>query len=94
MVERGHRGTYVPKPLLLWRRHEGGSKNPASRGEETTETVRIRARHTPLLARAYGLPYAVDRAVGLADRLFGISRSQRLLAACERASWRRFLATE
>jgi glycosyltransferase involved in cell wall biosynthesis len=94
MVERGHRGTYVPKPLLLWRRHERGSKNPASRGTEATETVRVRSRHASLLARAYGFPYAIDRAVGLADRLFGISRSQRLLAACERASWRRFLATE
>ena len=94
MVERGYRGTYVPKPLLLWRRHEGGSKNPASRGETATETVRIRARHASLLARAHGVPYLIDRAVGLADRLFGISRSARLLAACERASWRRFLATQ
>jgi glycosyltransferase involved in cell wall biosynthesis len=94
MVERGYRGTYVPKPLLFWRRHEGGSKNPASRGETATETARVRARHAELLRRAHGFPYAVDRAVGLADRLFGISRSQRLLAACERASWRCFLATE
>jgi hypothetical protein len=38
--------------------------------------------------------YAIDRGVGLADRLLGISRNERLLAACERASWRRFLATE
>jgi glycosyltransferase involved in cell wall biosynthesis len=92
MVERGHRGTYVPKPLLLWRRHEGGSKNPASRGTAATETARIRARHASL--RAPRFLYWLDRGVGLADRLFRISRSQRLLAACERSSWRRFLAAQ
>jgi glycosyltransferase involved in cell wall biosynthesis len=90
MVERGHRGTYVPKPLLLWRRHEGGSKNPASRGATEVETERVRERHTALLARAHRLPYAFDRGVGLADRIFRISRITPVLAACERLSWRWF----
>jgi glycosyltransferase involved in cell wall biosynthesis len=94
MVGRGHRGTYVPKPLLHWRRHEGGSKNPASRGTTEEETARIRARHADLLERASGLrgqaAYAFDRVVGLADRLFRISRSPPLLRAVEDASWRRF----
>jgi glycosyltransferase involved in cell wall biosynthesis len=90
MVERGHRGTYVSKPLLRWRRHERGSKNPASRGTAEGETARVRARHAALLQGASTAPYALDRAVGLADRLFRISRSRRLLAACEGLSWRLF----
>jgi glycosyltransferase involved in cell wall biosynthesis len=95
MLDRGHRGTYVPKPLLHWRRHAGGSKDPASRGRTKVETARVRARHPGLQRRTAGLAgYALDRAVGAADRLLRISRSQRLLRACERSSWRRFLATE
>jgi glycosyltransferase involved in cell wall biosynthesis len=94
MVERGHRGTYVPKPLLRWRRHEGGSKNPASRGASDIETARVRDRHVQLQRQAAGLhglaAYAFDRLVGLADRLVQVSRFSRLLAALERASWRRF----
>jgi glycosyltransferase involved in cell wall biosynthesis len=95
MLELGHRGTYVPKPLLHWRRHPGGSKDPASRGTAEAESARVRARHPELQRRASGLAgYAFDRAVGAADRLLRVSRSPQLLAACERASWRRFLATE
>jgi glycosyltransferase involved in cell wall biosynthesis len=94
MVEHGHRGTYVPKPLLRWRRHEQGSKNPPSRGTTDAETARVRARHADLLTRASGPPYAFDRLVGLADRLFRISRSRRLLAACEGTSWRWWSAAE
>lgn len=96
MVEHGHRGTYVPKPLLHWRRHSTGSKDPASRGRAEVETRRIRERHAALRKRASGLralgAYAFDRGVGLADRLVGISSSKRLLAACERGSWRLFSA--
>jgi glycosyltransferase involved in cell wall biosynthesis len=98
MLEHGHRGTYVPKPLLHWRRHQGGSKNPASRGPTEVETARVRARHAELQRRASGprglAAYAFDRAVGLTDRALRLSKSPRLLAACERASWRRFLAAE
>jgi glycosyltransferase involved in cell wall biosynthesis len=94
MVEHGYRGTYVPKPLLRWRRHEGGSKNPASRGTTAVETERVRERHPALQQRAASAFYVFDRAVGLADRVFRISRVRPLLAACERLSWRRFSATE
>jgi glycosyltransferase involved in cell wall biosynthesis len=94
MVERGYRGTYVPKPLLHWRRHEGGSKNPASRGTTAVETERVRQRHPTLQRAASGRFYAFDRAVGLADRVLRISRVTPLLAACERLSWRRFLASQ
>ena len=95
MLDRGHRGTYVPKPLLHWRRHAGGSKDPTSRGTTEVETARVRSRHPELQRRASGfVGYALDRAVGAADRLFRLSNSQRLLAACERSSWRRFLAAE
>ncbi|HET9324337.1 MAG TPA: glycosyltransferase, partial [Gaiellaceae bacterium] len=96
MLDHGHRGTYVPEPLLHWRRHEGGSRDPASRGKAEAETARIRCRHLELQRGASGLgglaAYALDRAVGLADRLIGISRRPRMLSACERASWRRFSA--
>jgi glycosyltransferase involved in cell wall biosynthesis len=94
MVEHDHRGTYVPNPLLHWRRHSSGSKDPTSHGRAEIETRRIRERHAALAQRASGLPglgaYVFDRGVGLADRLLGISRSRRVLAACERASWRLF----
>jgi glycosyltransferase involved in cell wall biosynthesis len=94
MLSRGKRGTYLSKPLLLWRRHAVGSKNPASRGTAEVEAERIRERHAELRRRARGfraqLAYAFDRAVGLADRVFRISRSAALLAAVERTSWRRF----
>ena len=94
MLERGHRGTYLPKPLLHWRRHAQGSKNPASRGASETEAARVRGRHADLHRRISGTrgqaAYAVDRAVGLGDRLLRISRSPRLLRYVERSSWRRF----
>jgi glycosyltransferase involved in cell wall biosynthesis len=94
MLDLGRRGTYVPKPLLEWRRHETGSKDPSSRGAADAETERIRERHSELRRRTSGaratLAYAFDRGVGLADRLLSISRSKRLLGACERASWRHF----
>jgi glycosyltransferase involved in cell wall biosynthesis len=90
MVEHGHRGTYVPKPLLHWRRHEQGSKNPASRGTTEVETERVKQRHPALQQAAAGSFYAFDRGVGLADRVLRISRIKPLLAACERLSWRRF----
>lgn len=94
MLDRGHRGTYVPAPLLHWRRHEGGSKDPASRGVAKAETERIRNRHPELRRRAGGilglLAYGFDRGIGLADRVAGLSRSRPALAFCERLSWRWF----
>ena len=94
MVERGYRGTYVPKPLLHWRRHSTGSKDPTSRGRAEVEAARIRERHAELYRDVSGVRglygYAFDRGVGLADRLAGVSRRPRLLAALERASWVRF----
>jgi glycosyltransferase involved in cell wall biosynthesis len=94
MLDRGKRGTYVPKPLLHWRRHEAGSKDPTSRGQAEVERNRIRERHRELYERASGLgatlAYGFDRGVGLADRLFGLSRSRRLLDWAERASWNAF----
>jgi glycosyltransferase involved in cell wall biosynthesis len=94
MLDRGKRGTYVAKPLLEWRRHDTGSKDPTSRGVAQAETARIRERHSELRRRVSGpratLAYAFDRGVGVADRVFGIARNERLLRACERSSWRRF----
>jgi glycosyltransferase involved in cell wall biosynthesis len=94
MLEKEKRGTYVGKPLLHWRRHQGGSKNPASRGMSDAEAARVRDRHAELREHVFGLrgwlAYAIDRGVGLADRLFRISRSETFLCAVERSSWRRF----
>jgi glycosyltransferase involved in cell wall biosynthesis len=94
MVERGHRGTYRPLPLLEWRRHAEGSKDPTTRGTMEAETRRIRDRHFALYRRVSSLrgriAYAIDRGVGLADRVGRISSRPRLLRAAERSSWRRF----
>lgn len=94
MLERGHRGTYFSEPLLHWRRHARGSRNPVSRGVAETEAARVRRRHADLHRRISGprgqAAYASDRAVGLCDRLVRISRSPRLLRAVERRSWRQF----
>jgi glycosyltransferase involved in cell wall biosynthesis len=95
MVERGKRGTYVPRPLLHWRRHVEGSRNP--RSPEAIERARSQVRdlHVELfrdIERAGTLSYLViDRGFGAADRLLGISRRQRILRAVEDNAWRRFL---
>jgi glycosyltransferase involved in cell wall biosynthesis len=94
LVGRGKRGTYVRAPLLNWRRHPGGSRNPEA-GEPLAASVReIRARHRDLVATVYGpggrVGYAFDFAVAAADVLLGLSRFPRLARALERRSWSRF----
>jgi glycosyltransferase involved in cell wall biosynthesis len=95
MVEHGKRGTYVPRPLLHWRRHAEGSRNPRSADEIERARSQVRDLHGELF-RAVGeggtLSYlTIDRGVGAADRLLGISRRQRILRTVEDNAWRRFL---
>ena len=94
MLEHGKRGTYVPKPLLHWRRHHAGSRNPRSPREIAQARQQVADLH-PQLFEAVGqsgtLSYILlDRGVGLVDRVFKISRSDRLLRAAEENAWRRY----
>jgi glycosyltransferase involved in cell wall biosynthesis len=84
MVESGRRGRYVPRPLLLWRRHEAGSRNPTRGPEVDRAREVIRSRHAALFAR-----YADSREPAVVTRLAGV-RSRILRRAVEDASWRRF----
>ncbi len=95
LLERGWRGTYVRKPLLRWRRHEGGSRNP-EKGDARLEAsvAYMRGRHASLYTALSGprgrLAYAVDLVVAVADLALGLSRSEWLLHKLERRSWRQF----
>ena len=92
MIERGERGTYVPEPLLLWRRHEGNSRNPSLDGSASEAAAVIRARHPELVARADAAPrlgILPSRAVVAAPPLAKPRPLRRLL---ERLSWRQFSA--
>ena len=44
MLEAGKRGTYVREPLLRWRRHESGSRNPEEGDRERQALAAVRAR--------------------------------------------------
>jgi glycosyltransferase involved in cell wall biosynthesis len=94
MVEHGKRGTYVGEPLLRWRRHDAGSRNPEAEERRDRALAGIRERHRDLLTSLSGprarLAYALDFAVAAADIAFGLSRWPRLVRKLEQASWRRF----
>jgi glycosyltransferase involved in cell wall biosynthesis len=94
MLERGRRGTYVREPLLRWRRHETGSRNPEQGAREAAARAFIRARHAALRERVGGtrgtIAYTLDLAVAAADLLVGFSRWQPLLRFIERSSWHRY----
>jgi glycosyltransferase involved in cell wall biosynthesis len=86
MLEHGHRGTYVAKPLLNWRRHPDGSRNP-TRGARVADGRRlIRERHAALAERFGRSPEPL--LVGAVATL----RSPRVNRLAEQASWRRFSA--
>ena len=94
LLERGRRGTYVRAPLLRWRRHEAGSRNPEQGAREAAAKAFIRARHASLAERVGGVrgavAYAIDLGVAAADLALGFSRLPVLLHAVERSSWHRF----
>jgi glycosyltransferase involved in cell wall biosynthesis len=94
MLEQGKRGTYLRAPLLRWRRHEGGSRNP-ERGEREARSVTfIRSRHEKLVEAVDDVRgrtgYTRDFVIAATDVAAGWSRWPRLVRAAERASWRRF----
>lgn len=95
MLEHGKRGTYVREPLLRWRRHEAGSRNPEDEARDLRARAAIRARHPQLVAAVGDLrgraSYALDLALAAADLAVGYSRLPAVTRVVERASWRRFL---
>jgi glycosyltransferase involved in cell wall biosynthesis len=94
MIEAGKRGTYVRQPLLRWRRHDAGSRNPETKERVARSVAAIRTRHAPLrraLSDFRGkLSYALDFILGVSELAVGYSRSETLLRAAERYSWNRF----
>ena len=86
MTASGRRGTHVPKPLLHWRRHENGSRNPTREEDMRRVAELIRGRHAALVERLEG----IER-VPLVYRLAharGVRTSVRLHPRMERAVWR------
>ncbi|MBD0329898.1 MAG: glycosyltransferase family 2 protein [Thermoleophilia bacterium] len=94
MLARGRRGTYVREPLLRWRRHDAGSRNPEQGERERAALDHVRARHHELAERMSDVRgrmyYALDFALAAADLALGYSRWPRLVRRYERASWRRY----
>jgi GT2 family glycosyltransferase len=94
MLERGKRGTYVRAPLLRWRRHAEGSRNPESQEKLARSAKVIRDRHRALYERTSDwrgrLGYAIELAVAVVELVVGFSRSQGLLSKAEKQAWRRF----
>jgi glycosyltransferase involved in cell wall biosynthesis len=94
LLEAGKRGTYVREPLLRWRRHTTGSRNPEDGERADAAIAFVRARHRRLIHATNDLhgraSFALDFAVAAADLVLGLSRWPRIVQAVERASWRRF----
>jgi glycosyltransferase involved in cell wall biosynthesis len=86
MLEHGHRGTYVPKPLLNWRRHPEGSRNPTNGARVVNGRRLIRERHAALAER-----FERSREPLVVGALATL-RSPRVNRLAERASWQRFSA--
>jgi hypothetical protein len=94
LLERGRRGTYVRAPLLRWRRHEAGSRNPEEGAREAAAQAFIRDRHAALAQRVSGrrgaVAYGIDLSVAAVDLVVGFTRWLPLLRAVERSSWHRY----
>jgi glycosyltransferase involved in cell wall biosynthesis len=93
MIEHGKRGTFVWKPLLRWRRHEGGSRNLTD-SPMRVAVAAMHQRHRELRSKLRGprarLRYFFDLGVAAADIPLGFSRWPRLVRLLERSSWRSF----
>jgi glycosyltransferase involved in cell wall biosynthesis len=83
LAERGHRGTYVPEPLLSWRRHEAASRNPLSARRWQQAYDLMARRHAALRNRRYRL--ADRRPLRTPARLLHRAGSERGLSALDRA---------
>lgn len=92
LIERGKYGTYVAKPLLSWRRHEAGSRNPETAMERSHDAVReLHPELQRLLGRRSArLSMAVDHVAVIVDGKVGFARRRRALRLVERRSWRSF----
>jgi glycosyltransferase involved in cell wall biosynthesis len=94
LLEEGKRGTYVRTPLLRWRRHEQGSRNPESEVRLAGSLEMIRERHRRLRETVSDAPgrtqYVFDLGVAVLDLALGLSRSARFVRFVERRSWNRF----
>ena len=92
--ERGKRGTSVRAPLLRWRRHAEGSRNPESKERLERSVEVVSARHRALYKRTSDwrerLGYAIELAVAVADLVSGSPALRDSLREVERRSWRRF----
>ena len=92
MIEAGKRGTFVREPLLRWRRHEAGSRNPDARMRAAVAAMH--ERHHELRKALRGprarLRYLVDLALAAADIVLGFSRWPAVVRLLERSSWRSF----
>ena len=88
MLAAGKRGTYVRAPLLRWRRHAEGSRNPEAEEGGGALGSFIRARHRELSDRMNDwrgrLFYALDLAAAAIDLVVGFSRFPRALRVVER----------
>ncbi len=75
MLAAGKRGTYVRAPLLRWRRHAEGSRNPEAEEAAARSAAFIRARHRELSDRMNDwrgrLFYALDLVGGAIDLVVG-----------------------
>jgi len=94
MIEHGKRGTFVRKPLLLWRRHTVGSRNPEEQGHLDTALAGMRERHRELRAVLSGprarLRYLFELALFAAELVLGFTRWRGLVRLLEDSSWRSF----
>jgi hypothetical protein len=94
MIEHGKRGTFVRKPLLLWRRHTVGSRNPEQQGRLDTALAGMRERHRALRAVLSGprarLRYLFELALFAAELVLGFTRWRGLVRLLEDSSWRSF----
>jgi glycogen synthase len=94
LLEQGKRGTYVRAPLLRWRRHDQGSRNPESEDRLSRSLEMIRERHRRLretVSDPYGrTQYLFDLGVAVLDLTLGLSRFAGFVRFVERRSWRRF----
>jgi glycosyltransferase involved in cell wall biosynthesis len=94
LLEHGKRGTYVRTPLLRWRRHEQGSRNPESQERLARSLEMIRERHRRLRETLSDAPgraqYVFDLGVAVLDLALGLSRLGRFVRFVERRSWSRF----
>lgn len=93
LLERGRRGTFVREPLLRWRRHSVGSRNPEG-AELVRSTAAIRARHEAVYRATSNLrgrvAYVLEVVVAVVDLALGLSRWPAMSSALERWAWRRW----